>query len=446
MQKKLIKKIKRIAKTKKICTADICQESNFFHKLFCNHIHHIHKHGQRLIRLTHKHNHNLMHLWELLLMGWIFMVNSIWAWFTPNSWAVLITDHTIIASNLIKAENRWGPWLNDSKIISMWTINSSVENSFYPWYCTYWAALISPEFFPFVETNKQQRTWWWNAKDRCANAQATWYKIGTTPVQWALIVYSKIWNSTLFGHVGKVIYSNSSKGTLIVRDMNRVSKFTMTDRRESSKNPDILCYIYNNKPTPILVDNNIEIIVDTGHITWNLIAINTDNPEIINNIVPKIEPVVPKVEPIVPKIEPVTPPKEEPVAPPAIEPIVPKVENLIPSNIELNFDWVSDLAKHFLTQRNIKAKLTQNTIKVWEKTTLTITIKDANTQAEFEWLLNLPLELIASNNNIETSYSLIQLIKDGKIEITITAMNKWTTTLLINFDWEKIGKINFSIE
>jgi len=33
------------------------------------------------------------------------------------------------------------------------------ENSFYCGYCAYGAALISPEFFPYIEPNKQQRTW-----------------------------------------------------------------------------------------------------------------------------------------------------------------------------------------------------------------------------------------------------------------------------------------------
>jgi len=77
---------------------------------------------------------------------------------------------------------------------------------------------------------------------------------------------------------------------------------------------------------------------------------------------------------------------------------------------------------------------------------LTLAIKDPNTQAEFEWLLNLPFELIVSNDNIQTSYSLIQLIKEGRIDIAITAKNKWDTALIINFDGERIGKVNFKIE
>jgi len=62
----------------------------------------------------------------------------------------------------------------------------------------------------------------------------------------------------LFGHVGKVIYHNASKGTLIVRDMNRVGKFTMTDRRDEVVNPSIECYIYNKKTAPILVINTTQ--------------------------------------------------------------------------------------------------------------------------------------------------------------------------------------------
>jgi hypothetical protein len=84
--------------------------------------------------------------------------------------------------------------------------------------------------------------------------------------------------------------------------------------------------------------------------------------------------------------------------------------------------------------------------------TLTLTIRNLDTQAGFEWLLNLPFEFITSNDNIVTSYSSIQLIKNGKIEITLTAKNKWDSTLLINFDGDrgpaqsgKIGKINLIV-
>ena len=91
-----------------------------------------------------------------------------------------------------------------TKIISTRDMDWKVANTFSPWYCTYWAARISPEFFPYIEPNTQQRTWWWNAIDRCDNAAATWYKIWSTPSNWALIVYKQWGSISVFGHVGKM--------------------------------------------------------------------------------------------------------------------------------------------------------------------------------------------------------------------------------------------------
>jgi hypothetical protein len=37
-------------------------------------------------------------------------------------------------------------------------MDGSVENTFYPGYCTYGAARISPEFFPYTDSKTQERT------------------------------------------------------------------------------------------------------------------------------------------------------------------------------------------------------------------------------------------------------------------------------------------------
>gem|GEM_PF-6036731 len=60
--------------------------------------------------------------------------------------------------------------------------------------------------------------------------------------------------------------------------------------------------------------------------------------------------------------------------------------------------------------------------------------------------MDVPFELVASNDNVDTSYSLVQLIKEGKIDIILTAKKAGDTTILINLDGEKIGKIGMHIE
>jgi hypothetical protein len=58
-----------------------------------------------------------------------------------------------------------------------------------------------------------------------------------------LIVYNSSSVSSAW-HVGKVISYNSDEDKMIVRDMNYVAKFVVTERREYADNKSIKCYIY----------------------------------------------------------------------------------------------------------------------------------------------------------------------------------------------------------
>lgn len=415
------------------------------------------KHMHKILHITHHAHHHLMHWWELLFIFALWFFGFMSANITWNIQDNYTTDHIVVAENFLAAQKKWWPSTSDSNIITMRPVNSNVENSFYPWYCTYWAALISPEFFPFIETNKQQRTWWGNAIDRCENALATWYKIGSTPSVWSLIVY---WKST-FGHVGKVMFNNTKNWKIIVRDMNRVSKFIMTDRREDTNDSSIKCYIYPKKTTPIettpiIVTPPIEtkpieevIIVtppvDNTNSTTNTTTSNTTKPTttITTPIENKPTEEVIIVTPSIPQSEnkPIILEQEKEIE------IVPTIINPISNigNIELDFTKVSDIAKHFIAQRYIWADILNKTIKVWEKTQLILSIKNDSWTKNYEWLLKAPFEIIASNNNIEIDYTLIWLVKNGKVEINIDWLQTWESTIIIKFWWEKIGKINMII-
>jgi hypothetical protein len=62
-----------------------------------------------------------------------------------------------------------------------------------------------------------------------------------------LIVYQKGWRLTYAGHVGKVINYYPDDSKMIIRDMNRVAKFVVTERWEDTGNKNIKCYIYPGK-------------------------------------------------------------------------------------------------------------------------------------------------------------------------------------------------------
>ncbi len=127
-------------------------------------------------------------------------------------------------------------------IISQWTYNKPIKNKFYAWYCTRYAAIISPEIFPYVDEYTQDRPFGGNAKDRCRNAKAAWFRVGNTPAVGALIVYTRLRSAA--GHVGKVINYYPNDGKMIIRDMNYVAKFVVTERWEDVSNKAISCYIY----------------------------------------------------------------------------------------------------------------------------------------------------------------------------------------------------------
>jgi len=127
-------------------------------------------------------------------------------------------------------------------IISKWTYTKKIKNGFAVGYCTWYAAIISPNIFPYINETTQDRPFGWDARAWCSNAKAAGLRVGSKPAVGALIVYSKLRSSA--GHVGKVINYYPDDGKMIIRDMNYVAKFVVTERREDTDNSKISCYIY----------------------------------------------------------------------------------------------------------------------------------------------------------------------------------------------------------
>ena len=127
-------------------------------------------------------------------------------------------------------------------IISKWTYTKKIKNGFYAWYCTWYAAIISPNIFPYIDETTQERPFGGDAKNWCANAKAAGLRVGSKPSVGALIVYSRLRSSA--GHVGKVINYYPDDDKMIIRDMNYLGKFVVTERWESTSNGAISCYIY----------------------------------------------------------------------------------------------------------------------------------------------------------------------------------------------------------
>ena len=140
-------------------------------------------------------------------------------------------------------DDEWDAVDTQSTIISKWTYTNKIKNGFYAWYCTWYAAIISPNIFPYINETTQDRPFGGDAKNRCANAKNAGFRVGQKPAVGALIVYKGGVVSSA-GHVGKVINYYPNDGKMIIRDMNYIAKFVVTERWENTDDSKISCYIY----------------------------------------------------------------------------------------------------------------------------------------------------------------------------------------------------------
>lgn len=350
--------------------------------------------------------------------------------------------------------------LKQWNIISIWSMDMDVENSFAKWYCTYGAARISPEFFPFIDEKTQQRTWWGNAVDRCKNASDTWYKIWSVPSQWALIVYNgggRFWS---FGHVGKVLHYDPIRKKVIIRDMARVARWSMSDRREDLTTANVECYIYNSKTNIPAAEPVILPIVNTWT-TINTWVITPITPIVVNPPLPVTPTVV--VPPTMPTTttptEPthptapivVTPPvvvlPQEPtvIVPPTVPPIV--SQGSVNEQLVLDLENLSDIAQHFITQNDLVFTLvSKSPLKLGEIATLTLEIKDKKTGEPYSGLLPFSFNILSTNDNVQADISNIQMINNGSVDISVLGQKIGTASVVIHMDDTKIGEFSLEVK
>jgi len=366
------------------------------------------------------------------------------------------------AEHLLTAMQNPSASLKKWNVISVWTLDMDVENTFVKWYCTYGAARVSPEFFPFSGEKTQQRTWWWNAVDRCKNAADTWYKIWLVPIQWALIVYDAGGRFWSYGHVGKVLHYDKARNKLIVRDMARVARWSMSDRREDLSTANVKCYIYNSKTTiptidPIIVPiENVVPSVNTW--TWTIPTTITPAIPVIPTVVtpPLVHTAPTVIVPIPPTIPVVEPPIQEiPViipTPPTTLPTVPTVPVVVPQNIinntlPLTLEKLSDIAQHFTTQNDfVFTLISKKPLMLGEVAKLTLEIKNKKTGALYNWLLPFSFTILSTNDNVQTNVSNIQMINNWSLDITILGQKTGTASIVISMDNTKIGEFSLEIQ
>ena len=426
---------------------------------------HFHKHAHRIIASYTSFTHLFLHCWELMIVLFAWFFSVMLAGFTWSLDGFMRTSDVDVASYLAQAIANPQNMLTQGNLISVWKVPTTVFTSFTTGYCTYGAARISPEFFPYVDSTTQQRTWWGNAVDRCANAAATGYKIGNTPKVWSLIVYNGWGKFGPYGHVGKVMYYDRTLNKIIIRDMAWVNTFMMSDHRGDANDTSIECFIYNSRAlpssastpstditswttTPITTPVQTPSDSTSSHTAAPVVSAgNTSSPTDTSptntsTTTPTTTSSSTTVSPSQTTTSP-TPPSAT-TAPEVSTPVVVTTQN---KDIDLDFSKLDDMGNFFVSQRDIKVhSALQSPLRVGASQDIILEITDKKTWANFDGLLPFTIEFMTSHDSIGVDYASIQLVQDGTFTIHVAAQKVGKAVLLITLGGEKIAKIPFTVE
>ena len=428
---------------------------------------HGHKHVHRFLHHVNTIQHIIMHAWELVVILCLWWGALLFANYNTGYEIYNRSNMSEVSQYLLTAEKNGQP--DQSNLISTRAGDSSINNTFTPWYCTYGAARISPEFFPY-SGDTQQRTRGGNAIDRCENAAATGFDVGSNPRVGALIVYNPGNGISVLGHVGKVMFYNNRTSYMIIRDMNRIGRNIMSDHRDTTKTANVKCYIYPKKettqtvvtPTVPVVTPTIPVVTPTVPVVTPTVPVVTPTVPVVTPTIPVVTPTIPVVTPTIPVVTPTIPvvtPTIPVVTPtqdthnsatnqePEKTPITNRNTNpILTQNIELNLDNISDIAKHFMDNYDFTiTKTSKEYPNVGDTIILTINAKEKTTNNSYLWILPFVLNIITSNNNLSSNTSRIQLLPNNDMEISIKVNYAGSSTIILSIDDQKIAKIPVSI-
>lgn len=214
--------------------------------------------------------------------------------------------------------------------------------------------------------------------------------------------------------------------------MARVARSTMSDRWEDLTTANVKCYIYNNKINTI---ESQEVVTPETPPT-----VTTPPPSTVPTVTTPIHNVANTPASI-------TTPVTTPTTPTVIQPVAPIVTPQSTTNekLSLTLSDLHDIAEHFMTQNNMTIGfVTKSPLKIWETATLTITIKNKNTGEKYSGLLPFSFTILSTNTTFQPSITNIQLVSNGSVDVSISAKQIGTASIVITMDGVKIGE--FSLE
>lgn len=125
--------------------------------------------------------------------------------------------------------------------------------------------------------------------------------------------------------------------------------------------------------------------------------------------------------------------------------------NKDPEVIELNFDKLTKLNQHFMTQWDVemKSKLNVRSLKVWETLTIDLEVFKKWTSENRNYfsngVLQIPFEFINNNDNISLDITSLQLLSKWKWKVEITWVKAWSSVVVLKLWWEKIWVLNINV-
>ena len=123
-----------------------------------------------------------------------------------------------------------------------------------------------------------------------------------------------------------------------------------------------------------------------------------------------------------------------------------------PEVVELNFNKLTWMPQHFMTQRDVEMKSNLNTrsLKLWETLTLDIEVfkkwTSENREYYSNWILQVPFDFLTNNDNISINITSLQLLTKWKATVEITGNKSWKSAVVINLWWQKIWVLNVNVQ
>ena len=127
-------------------------------------------------------------------------------------------------------------------------------------------------------------------------------------------------------------------------------------------------------------------------------------------------------------------------------------QNKDPEIIDLNFDKLTKLNQHFMTQWDVemKSKLNVRSLNVWETLTIELELFKKWTADNREYynngMLQVPFEFINNNDNISLNITSLQLLSKWKWTIEITGVKPGFSAVVLQIWWEKIWVLNINVK